>query len=502
MKLQKILFFPREKFNIFGMIHLVLLVLCCITGFLYIRPVKAGLEASQSRLQMLTSHKNNLEFQIMLICQRRIDIESLLLDLETSRSYEGTLIHGKTGLPFYQNSYAVVIGIDKYSFKPLKNAVNDAISIEKYLTEQGFQVISLYNEKATGKKITEAFYEHLCHGVGTEDRTLFYFSGHGDTEHIGKKDYGYIIPYDAKRDDFQTYISMDKIKLISEKLVKAKQQLFILDSCYGGLLGKDYKDYDKTPNYAEVTARKGRFFLSSGGSKQRVTDYGLNGHSFFANALLNGLKTGLADNNCDGYITFSELASYIVNNASNEIQSPGWINTGEPGAEYVFRVPKTAIQQKYREHIQKYDNYQPGKGVDENKELSMNEYTNQIKQNEEKINQLIDQITQIDDKDKTQSDMVLQSKRKKLQEELDATYSDNIDLNRKLENSRLFNSNLRTIFSTMDIFKQVDKNQIDYLKLQDKQLEQRLENLYAQRELVDAELKSIKKGIDKNTEPK
>jgi uncharacterized caspase-like protein len=63
-----------------------------------------------------------------------------------------------------------------------------------------------------------------------------FFAGHGYTERFAGQDYGYIIPYDAAEYS-NTYISMEELQTLSRKMGQAKHQLFIMDACYGGLLG-------------------------------------------------------------------------------------------------------------------------------------------------------------------------------------------------------------------------------------------------------------------------
>jgi tetratricopeptide (TPR) repeat protein len=56
--------------------------------------------------------------------------------------------------------------------------------------------------------------------------------------------------------------------------------------------------------------------LTAGGGNEEVSDSGPNGHSIFSWTLLQGLE-GRADLNSDGYITATELASYIVPSVSS-----------------------------------------------------------------------------------------------------------------------------------------------------------------------------------------
>ena len=249
---------------------------------------------------------------------------------------------------FYEKSYALVIGIDNYESSNWKNlgyAVNDAEGMATYLKGQGFEVIFLKNKEAIKNRIIFELQNNIAKTVGKEDRVLMFFAGHGFTERLGEEEaFGYIVPYDGKGDS-NTYISMEKLQELSRKMGIAKHQLFIMDTCYGGLLaftGRSGAVKESHPHYLqEITRRKARLVLTAGGANEEVLDGGPNGHSVFTGHLLTALGEGHADLNGDGWITFSELASYVVPLASNRYQTPqGAVLPGHSGGEFVFQSSK------------------------------------------------------------------------------------------------------------------------------------------------------------------
>ncbi|KPA11363.1 secreted protein containing Sulphatase-modifying factor [Candidatus Magnetomorum sp. HK-1] len=248
---------------------------------------------------------------------------------------------------FYENSYALVIGIDIYpepKFKNLKSAVADAISVTTFLKDQGFNVITLLNEKATRVSILAEMQNNLARRVQKNDRVLVFFAGHGFTESLSGKDYGYIVPYDGNTSS-ASYLSMEEIQAQSEKMGFAKHQLFIMDCCFGGLLAtRDIPGQTNIPNYIkDVTSRPARQILTAGGTNQRVVDSGSGEHSIFTASLLEALEQSQADQNRDGYITFSEMCSYVVPRATNVYQTPGpGVLPGHGQGEFVFQSPKGA----------------------------------------------------------------------------------------------------------------------------------------------------------------
>jgi len=241
-------------------------------------------------------------------------------------------------------SYALVIGIEAYPsarWPRLNYPRKDAAGMAEYLRGQGFaEVRTLLDEEATKTAIIHEMQNGLAPRLGENDRVLVFFAGHGYTERLGDRDWGYIVPYDGT-DNSATYVSMEEIQTLSEKMGKARQQLFVLDACYGGLLAMRGSGVDPaTPNYIrEITRRPSRQILTAGGKDQQVLDSGPEGHSVFTGHLLEGLQGELADGNGDGYITFAELVSFVVPRATNRYQTPAAATLPGHGlGEFVFRT--------------------------------------------------------------------------------------------------------------------------------------------------------------------
>ncbi len=247
-------------------------------------------------------------------------------------------------------SYAVVIGITKYErpllWGQLDTAVPDAGAVQRLLEAQGFSVTPLLDRQATRSAIIKTLRElakKLDANGSTSARVVVYFAGHGWTESVGGTDYGYLIPWDATSDS-ASYVSMDDLRDISARLSTARHQLYLLDSCFGGLLitrepiGLNRHE----PGYVRAAMeRKAVEVLTAGGKNQTVVSNGPHGHSPFTGALLEALGQGLADMRQDGFITFGELVNYVIARASNRYQTPGYGTLPGHGlGEFVFRSPK------------------------------------------------------------------------------------------------------------------------------------------------------------------
>jgi len=246
----------------------------------------------------------------------------------------------------YANSWALVVGIDKYQKWPqLQYAVRDAEGVGQLLVQKfGFapeHVITLKNEQATRSGILAAFHERLAHGnLQPNDRIFVFFAGHGATRKLSSgRDLGYIVPVDADPDRLATdAIPMTEIQNIAESL-PAKHALFVMDACYSGLgLTRGAANASFLRDNAK---RLGRQMLTAGGTDQLVSDGGPNGHSVFTWTLLQGLG-GKADLNGDSLITGTELAAYVapaVSSVSQQTPAFGSL-PGSEGGEFVFELPE------------------------------------------------------------------------------------------------------------------------------------------------------------------
>jgi len=250
---------------------------------------------------------------------------------------------------FFNHSYAVVIGIDRYPhFNPLHNAVSDARAIADYLRTQNYdQVITLYDQQATKQAIIAAMQNQLAPKLKKDDRALVFFAGHGFTETLGGKDRGYFVPYDGEAQS-AGFISMDELLSLADYMGNARHLLFIMDSCYGGMLGAETRGSLVDPHIPDylgnVADRITRQVLTAGGKGQEVVDGGSKGHSVFVDAMLEALADGKADKYRNGYITFNELSDYVMQRASNRYQTPlASVLPGNQGGEYLFRSPLARV---------------------------------------------------------------------------------------------------------------------------------------------------------------
>jgi uncharacterized caspase-like protein len=250
---------------------------------------------------------------------------------------------GPSRADHYSRRVAVVVGIDAYSsWPPLEGASRDAKRVSSALRAQGFdEVIELYDEDATRRHILSVLGTDLARATDEDSMAVIYFAGHGETETLpGGEKRGYIIPADGDPAQvFATAISMDTLRSISNRL-PAKQVYYAMDSCYSGLGFTRGLSIPRTANegYIEkITSLRAVQMITAGAEGEQALER--DGQGIFTRYFLRAID-GEADLDGDGWVTASEIGTYVrpqVTNASSSRQTPRF-GTLEGTGEVVFAV--------------------------------------------------------------------------------------------------------------------------------------------------------------------
>jgi len=257
----------------------------------------------------------------------------------------------------YNNSYAVIIGIDQYENlafdQQLAYPVRDAKGVAQALINNFIfdRVITLYNNEATKNNIMKVLLGVLSRETTKEDAVLIFWAGHGYTEKTAFGDLGYLIPYDGTFNTVELYknISMTTLRDDISKKIPAKHVFFVIDACYGGLLAstrgtirQSFRDY----NYLkEITKESVRQVLTAGNKDQEVLDDGPRGHSVFAGRFIELLE------NSRDFITATEISTLLKEKVFSDAKARNHIQTPQYGelfglGDFVF-IP-LSTQQRYK----------------------------------------------------------------------------------------------------------------------------------------------------------
>ncbi|MCH7870032.1 MAG: ankyrin repeat domain-containing protein [Myxococcales bacterium] len=219
--------------------------------------------------------------------------------------------------PGYTGRIAAVIGINDYDrWPPLSGAKPDARRVAAQLKKLGFDpVLELYDKQATRNGILHLLGTELQSHASENDLVMIFFAGHGQTETLpgpaGEKR-GYIIPVDGDPQRvFSTGIPMRQLRELTNRL-PAKHVYYAMDSCYSGLgFTRGIGVVKKTSlNYIDkVTSLRSVQMVTAGGEGEEVLER--EGRGLFTTRFIEALS-GEADLNNDGYVTASEIGTYVT----------------------------------------------------------------------------------------------------------------------------------------------------------------------------------------------
>jgi hypothetical protein len=213
--------------------------------------------------------------------------------------------------------YALIIGNDNYrypGFAPLTAPVQDVAELSLVLGDPaigGFEVQKLINEPED--KVTRAI-ERFFRNRRRDDLLLLHFSGHGVLDINGRL---HLAVTDTSLDELNS--SSIPARFVSEQMdaTKSSRIILMLDCCHSGAFAKGTKGVG-----ASVGSQKafegtgyGRWVLTATDETQYAWEGdnvpGTLQPSVFTRAIVEGLKTGNADIDKDGFISVRDLADYV-----------------------------------------------------------------------------------------------------------------------------------------------------------------------------------------------
>ena len=230
-------------------------------------------------------------------------------------------------LPKYVESRALIIGINSYQHvSPLIHACNDAKAVAQMLVDQFIfpkkNIELLLDANATRDSILRAYLSFAnSEVIGTDDRILVFFAGHGHTLSGRRGETGFLVPVDGKPDDLASLIRWDQLTLNAD-LVPAKHMLFLMDACYGGLaLTRTTIPPGSMRFLKDMLQRYARQVLTAGKPDEAVADSGGTraGHSIFTSYLLDGMEGAAVPTG--GILTGHGLMAYVHDKVGTDVHS-------------------------------------------------------------------------------------------------------------------------------------------------------------------------------------
>lgn len=207
---------------------------------------------------------------------------------------------------------ALLIGVSEYEsphLKPLPAVTQDIEGMQRVLQDQeigGFDdVKTLTNPDPVAMQ--EAI-QILFSNSQKNDLVLLYFSGHGIRDDSGRLYFATRITRKNEQGELSkaSTVSADYLHDII-KDSRSKRQVIILDCCFSGAFAKDIKGKDEVYlDFKKIQlGGEGRAVLTSSTSTQYSFE------SIYTHYLVQGIETGEADENNDGFISVDELHQYV-----------------------------------------------------------------------------------------------------------------------------------------------------------------------------------------------
>ena len=233
----------------------------------------------------------------------------------------------RAGFGEIQKSYALIVGVhdfDDFSDLPTEN---DPLAMRDYLVnEAGFDHVHLLTgDKVTKARLSELMLDDFRQLVGPNDRFLFYWSGHGETLGDGPGARGFLPLKASKKERFSTMVSMDDVARW-DSYIKARQVLYLMDSCFSGLVGAAPQS-----DLADITRAQlsgpSRHVITAGRADEQTIAVDQLGGSVFTHALLKGLRGAADAKNAlgqDNLVSVGELKGYLGQEVTRLRTRFGW----------------------------------------------------------------------------------------------------------------------------------------------------------------------------------
>jgi branched-chain amino acid transport system substrate-binding protein len=207
---------------------------------------------------------------------------------------------------------ALLIAVSEYEsgLNPLPATIKDVEAMQRVLQNPeigGFEVECLLNPDPLQMQTA---IENLFLGSQRDDIVLLYFSGHGIKHDNGKLYFATKSTRKHEQGELSraSTVSADFVHdIINDNRSRSRRQVIILDCCFSGAFSPGTKGEDDISlNFEKVQlGGEGRAVLTSSTSTQYSFE------SVYTPYLVQGIETGEADENNDGFISVNELHQYV-----------------------------------------------------------------------------------------------------------------------------------------------------------------------------------------------
>ena len=232
---------------------------------------------------------------------------------------------------------ALIVAIDEYEHAGLRRLLSPATDAEQLAAVLGdprigdFEVRVVRNEPAY---VVQEQIEDLFAGATSDDVLLVHFSGHGLKGEAGEL---YFAARNTRLDRLASTAVAAEFVQRCLRSSASRSIVLLLDCCYGGAFGQgvavraggDVNVLDSFPA-GRLGGGRGRGVITASSAMEyafegeRLADDHRPAPSLFTAALVQGLATGEADRDEDGWVSLNELYDYVFDRVreANPNQTP------------------------------------------------------------------------------------------------------------------------------------------------------------------------------------
>ncbi|WP_299415712.1 caspase family protein [Acaryochloris sp. IP29b_bin.148] len=250
------------------------------------------------------------------------DNQPLLNSLERLLDAPKITLDSMARVPTTKNALLIGVSHCEYGFEPLPGVQQD-IAVMKQVLEH--PKIAAFNEVHTllnpNPQVLAESLESFCQDRDADDLILIYFSGHG----VVLDEHGrFGLTTSMSRTNSQdkvvrsTLVSVDLLQDILNDC-KAERQVVMLDCCYRQTSPATLSQQSGHVNLPQYLGGVGRTISASATQSHHAFVHKGSELSPYTFYLVEGLRTGAADQNCDGTISVEEWYAYARRKVKQEI---------------------------------------------------------------------------------------------------------------------------------------------------------------------------------------
>lgn len=212
--------------------------------------------------------------------------------------------------------FAIVIGINDYTVKPLEYCVNDALAVAKILEDKcSFKHEDIFPIISDSTKPTKDISGHLDNALKQiakelkpqTDSVFFYFAGHGE--------------YHFEKSGLQFHDNLVEIADIFSRIndLQPKYQCYVIDACESGgkVLTRGTSEPDLIEKY--ISKSSGILFMYAATENEKAKEFEKIKHGLFTYYFLGAVNNDTLYDQ-EGILTPNRIQDYIARETSKESQ--------------------------------------------------------------------------------------------------------------------------------------------------------------------------------------